>query len=124
MEILYPVLTVLVMAGVLWFVASVTGGIEFDDFLATFIVAVLLTAAGWGLDRVWTVQAEAAVLPSRILTQLAGNTVILLLAGLLLPGMKLRGFIGFLVAVIAVTAVAFGMPYVIAQIVSGRFKIG
>jgi hypothetical protein len=124
MEILYPILTVLVMVGVLRLVASVTGGIEFDDYAATFIAAIVLTAAGWGLDRVWTVQAAQAALPNYILTQLALNTVILLLSGLLLPGMKLRGVIGFLVAVVAVTAVAFGMPYVIAQIISGRFKVG
>jgi hypothetical protein len=124
MEVLYPILTLLVMVGVLRFVGSVTSGIEWDDYAATFIVAALLTAAGWGLDRVWTVEAAKAALPNYILTQLALNFVILLVTGLLLPGMKLRGVFGFLAAVVGVTAVAFGMPYVIAQIISGRFSLG
>jgi putative membrane protein len=107
MEILSLIVAFLVAALVIWIVGKLNLGMTVDGYVPAMIAAAAIAIIAWLISFLfgwlipnWTGWMGAIV-------NLIVAALVILLSGRFVPGMKVNGFVGAIVAAISIAVVAF-----------------
>ena len=108
----------LVSALVIWVVGKLGLGIEVDSFGPAFIAALVIAVISWVL--IWVLGLLGITIGSGLLgaiIQLVIAAIVLMLAGNFVSGLRVKGFLGAVIAAIAIGAVGWLLTWLISLIV-------
>jgi putative membrane protein len=110
-----------ILSGILiWIVAKLNLGLEVDGFLSAFVAGVVIAILGglinWGLTAL-NLGIPAGLLGALI--HLVVAALVIYFAGSMLKGLRVNGFVGALVAAIAIAVVGWLVLLVVGAILPG-----
>jgi putative membrane protein len=113
------IIATLLNAVVLWIVGKMGVGMVIEKFGTAFVAAFLLALIGVLLTRLtggWFAGSNSAIMGT--IVHIVVSAIILLIVDKILPGMQTKGFLGAIIAAIAIGLVA----WLISLVVSGLMK--
>lgn len=121
MSILGALIGILIAAAigglVIWIVGKLGLGLEVDGFVPAFIAAIIIAIVA-GLIN-WLLGALGITIGGGFLgalVHLVIAAVVLMIAGNIVPGMRVKGFVGALVAAIAIGVVGWLIGLVVGAL--------
>ena len=121
--LLWPVVNLVAGVLLVWLAGSITGGLKFDNWGAAFGAVLIAYAVWWVagsavagfLPAPPAGEADLNMLVTQNLTNAAVlfvfNVVSLAIAGLVIPGVEVKGAFGLLLAALALTAIHIAITY-------------
>lgn len=97
----------LVSGFIIWLVSKLNLGLEVDDFGSAFIAAIVISIVGAGVH--WITNGIGLTGPGNwlaVIVNIIVAAVILLISDKLLKGLKVAGFVGALVAAVAIGVIS------------------
>ena len=104
----------LMNALVIWIVGKLGLGIDINNFGTAFVAAFLI-AVIWGLLDYFHIAGPGQGFVAS-LVRLVVSALVLMLVGNILKGMVTKGFLGAIIAAIAMTAVYWVINYILATV--------
>jgi putative membrane protein len=104
---------------ILWIVGKLGIGISIERFGTAIVAAFLVAIIGFLLHQLtagWTGMFGGST--GSTLLHIVGSAIILLIVGKMLPGMATKGFLGAIVAAIAIGLVSWLLGLLLKQIVA------
>lgn len=121
MPILGAIVGILIAAAIggliIWIVAKLGLGLEVDGFVPAFIAAIIIAIVA-GLVN-WLLGALGITIGGGFLgaiVHLVIAAVVLMISGSIVPGMRVKGFVGALVAAIAIGVVGWLIGLVVGAL--------
>ena len=104
----------LLNALVIWIVGKLGLGIDINKFGTAFVAAFLI-AVIWALLDYFHIGGSGAGFAQSVV-RLIASALVLMLVGNLLKGMVTKGFLGAIIAALAMTAVYWMINYILATV--------
>jgi len=122
MDIMGLIVAILVAAIVIWIVGKLGLGIEIDGYVGAIVAAIVIALVAWaiywllGLFNFSLGQVGDPILNAIIMLVVAA--VVLLISDRFVPGMKVKGFGGAIIAAISIAVVIWLVDWVLALIIT------
>ena len=117
MDIIGLIIAILVAAVVIWIVSKLNLGLSVDGYGSAIIAAIVIgivNAIVFWLLGLLGITVGAGFLGAIVLLIIAA--VVLILSDKILPGMKVDGFLGAIIAAVAIAVVSWGLAWLLALI--------